>query len=89
MKVISLTIERKPSYDSQFPGQIIGLVSLEGDKGAISARLSNNLVSQIFELVRADCSRVAFKISEDVHQAVDDSAFEVLLTADVRDTEIL
>lgn len=59
MQVKNLVIERKESYDPDYPNQLVGLVQIKGDNGKMEVKLSNAVVAQIFGLIKTDCQRVA------------------------------
>lgn len=80
MKVENLLIERKASYDSEYPSQLVGLVQLKGDNGKMEVKLSPAIVAQIFILVKQEAERVAKYNASQIGQAVDDAAGEYLLS---------
>lgn len=68
MKVVNLLIERKPSYDSDYPNLLVGIVQIQGEHGKMEVRLSSQIVSQIFALVKNDVQRVAnYNASQAAH----------------------
>jgi len=80
MKVENLLIERKASYDTDYPNQLVGLVQLKGDNGKMEVKLSPAIVAKIFVLVKEDAERVANYNASQIGQAVDNAAGEYLLS---------
>jgi hypothetical protein len=68
MKVENLIIERRASYDQDYPNMLVGLVQMKGEHGKMEVKLSNLVVSRIFELIKADVQRVAdYNASQSSH----------------------
>ena len=80
MKVENLVIERRASYDNDYPNQLVGLVQVKGEHGKMEIKLSSTVVSKIFVLVKEDAERVAKYNSSQVGQAVEEASGEYLLT---------
>lgn len=59
MKVENLLIERKSSYDDNYPNMLVGLVQIQGEHGKMEVKLTNGVVAQIFALVKTDVQKVA------------------------------
>jgi hypothetical protein len=51
MEVKSLTIERRPTYDSEYPNQLIGLVRLSDANGSQEIRLTNENLAEVFRVI--------------------------------------
>ena len=79
MKVKNLSIERKESYDSDYPSQLVGLVQIQGEHGKMEVKLSNSVISKIFALIKDDVQRVAdYNASQSGH-AIEEAEGEVKL----------
>jgi hypothetical protein len=59
MKVISLKINKRENYDSEYPNEIVGVVQISGETGKMEVRLSPKTVGDIFRLCRQDVDKVA------------------------------
>lgn len=59
MKFVNLVIERKPSYDPDYPHELVGLVQLSGNRGKMEIRLSNDTISKILAIARPDAAMQA------------------------------
>ena len=79
MKVENLVIERKASYDNDYPNQLVGLVQVKGEHGKMEVKMSSTVVGKIFALVKEDVERVAKYNSSQVGQAVEEASGEYLL----------
>lgn len=79
MKVQNLLIERKPSYDIEYPNMLVGTVQIQGDQGKMEVKISNAVVSAIFALVKADVQRVANYNAAQVGFAVEEAENEMPL----------
>lgn len=79
MKVQNLLIERKSSYDSEYPNQLVGIVQIIGQHGKMEVKLSNAMVSQIFGLIIDDVQRVANYNAGQATHAVSEAENEVKL----------
>ncbi len=53
MQVESLEVQRRPSYDSDYPNQLVGLVTLKSNLGSQQIKISNRGLAQI--LLLANC----------------------------------
>ena len=79
MKVISLHVERRPSYDLEFPNQLVGSVKLTSSLGAQEVVLSNAALSKIFGVITAEVQETARRNAEAVHRGMADAMEEPLL----------
>jgi len=76
MQVESLSISRRPSYDDNFPNQLVGTVKLKGTNGAQEILLTNAGLSKIFQVIseevqetaRANASAVGTGMSNAMHE---------------------
>lgn len=71
MKLVSLHIERRPSYDDDYPNQMVGTVRLEGTTGKMEVVLSNPVLAEIFTILRANVQSIASRNAAQVANAVD------------------
>lgn len=76
MKVQNLIVERKPSYDSDYPNMLVGLVQIQGEHGKMEVKLSNAVVAKIFALVKEDVQRVANYNASQASHAVEQAQQE-------------
>lgn len=83
MKVVNLVVERKPSYDSDYPNMLVGIVQIQGEHGKMEVKISNKIVSQIFSLVRDDVQRVALYNASQAASAVDEAEGEMPLLEEI------
>lgn len=79
MKVESLTVETRPSYDADYPNQLVGTVKLKGDLGEQVVKLSNAALSQIFGVIAAEVQDTARRNAEAVVRGMQDAISEPLL----------
>jgi hypothetical protein len=84
MKVVNLVIERKPSYDSDYPNMLVGIVQIQGEHGKMEVKLSNQIVSQIFALVKDDVQRVANYNASQATYAVEEAENEMPLLENMK-----
>jgi len=80
MKVKSLAIERRPSYDSEAPNQFVGIIQLADDNGAQSIRLSNADINKIFTMLIRSVSEQATRNASATKYGIEQAANELLLT---------
>lgn len=59
MKVLSLEIKKRESYDSEYPNEIVGVVQITGETGKMEVRLFPKTVAAIFRLCKDDVQKVA------------------------------
>lgn len=76
MKIDSLEITRRPSYDNLYPNMLVGMVQMSGIDGAVATRLSNKSLAKIFEIIRQDVMETAKRNAADVRMALDDAENE-------------
>jgi hypothetical protein len=76
MKIQNLNIERRPTYDVDYPNMLVGIVQLSGEQGKMEVKLSNQAVSRIFALIRDDVQHTADYNARQVSRAVDDAENE-------------
>ena len=79
MKVINLIVERKPSYDDDYPSQMVGTVQLQGMHGKIESRLASKTLASIFALIREDVQKTADYNARQVGDAIDEASGEAAL----------
>jgi len=79
MKVVSVDIRRRESYDSEFPNQMVGMVNLKGENGSMEVKISNTVLASIFTLIKKDVARVAEDNSKQASNAIEEAAAEGLL----------
>lgn len=79
MKIKNLRIERKESYDPDYPNQLVGLVQIAGEHGKMEVKLSSACVADIFALIKSDVVRVSKYNAEQSGQAVDEAEGELKL----------
>lgn len=79
MKVESLEVSRRPSYDSDFPNQLIGTVRLKGPAGETTIVLSNMALSKIFGVISAEVSKTASQNASQVASGMENAAHEALV----------
>ena len=59
MKVKSLEIRKRENYDSEYPNEIVGIVTVVGETGSMEVRLFPKTVAEIFRLCKSDVQKVA------------------------------
>jgi len=79
MKVDNLTIRRRESYDSEYPGQLVGIVQIHGEHGKMEVKLSNASVGKIFNLIKEDVKRTAKYNATQAEHALDEARDEQVL----------
>lgn len=79
MKVHSLNVEQRPSYDTDYPNQLVGTVTLKGDLGQQIVRLSNGALSKIFGVIAMEVQDTARRNAEAVVRGMQDAVEEPLL----------
>jgi len=79
MRVENLVIERKGSYDTDYPNQLVGLVQIKGEHGKMEVKLSSLVVGQIFGLIKKDVQKVADYNSSQASDAVSEAENEMPL----------
>ena len=83
MKVVKLNIERKQSYDSDYPNQLVGMTTIKGAHGTMEVKLSNIAVAKIFSVIKKDVHKVAQFNASQVNDSIDDAEAEVKLIDDI------
>ena len=78
MQIKSLEINRRPSYDSEYPNQLIGTVELVGPNGAMKIVLSHGALSRIFGVIAAEVQDTARANANAVRRGVEDAMNEPL-----------
>ena len=81
MQVNSLSVERRPSYDTDFPNQLVGTVELKGSNGTQTIRLTNAALSRIFGVITAEVQETALRNAKQVTLGMADATNEPLLLA--------
>ena len=79
MKVHSLSVEQRPSYDTDYPNQLVGTVTLKSDLGQQTVKLSNSALSKIFGVIAAEVQDTARRNAEAVVRGMQDAIDEPLL----------
>lgn len=88
MKVNNLVIERKASYDEDYPNMLVGLVQISGENGKMEVKLSNKVVGEIFALIKTDVQRVADYNASQATHAIDEAEAEAPLLDSMKDNLI-
>lgn len=78
MQIKSLDISRRPSYDSEYPNQLVGTVELAGPNGAMKIVLSPGALSRIFGVIAAEVQDTARANANAVRRGVEDAMNEPL-----------
>ena len=79
MRVISLKISKRESYDNEYPNEIVGIVQIGGDTGKMEVRLQPKTVSEIFRLCRNDVQKTAERNAAQAGLACDNAADNIEL----------
>ena len=79
MKVESLEVSRRPSYDSDFPNQLVGTVRLKGPSGSLTVVLSNMALSKVFGVISAEVAKTANFQASQVSSGMENAAHEALV----------
>lgn len=79
MQISCLTIERRPSYDSEFPNQLVGTVEFTSLTGVQTVRLSNGALSRVFGVIAAEVQQTARDNAAQVRRGVEDAMNEPLM----------
>ena len=84
MQIKSLEIARRPSYDSDFPNQLVGTVELCGPNGAMKIVLSPGALSRVFGVIAAEVQETARANAVAARRGMEDAMNEPLaLTAQI------
>ena len=78
MQIKSLDISRRPSYDSDFPNQLVGTVELVGPNGAMKIVLSPGALSRVFGVISAEVQDTARTNANAVRRGMEDAMNEPL-----------
>lgn len=81
MQVESLSVERRPSYDAEYAGMLVGMVDIKGVNGSQKIKLSNDSLSKIFKVIAEDVQRTAQENANLVKRSMSDATSEPLLAA--------
>lgn len=81
MQVESLSVERRPSYDPDYAGMLVGTVKLKGVNGSQEIKLSNESLSRIFKAISDDVQRTAVENAALTKRSMADATAEPLLMA--------
>lgn len=76
MKLENLNIERKPSFDNDYPNQLVGIVQLQGAHGKVEAKLSTSVVAEIFGIIKKDVQTVVDYNASQVGLAIENAEGE-------------
>lgn len=79
MRVASLNIEKRESYVSEYPNEIVGIVQIVGSTGKMEVKLSSKTVSAIFNLVKEDVQRVANYNAQQASEAVEEASNQLTI----------
>jgi hypothetical protein len=79
MQVVSLSVARRPSYDSDYPNQLVGLVELKSAQGQQTLKLSNRALSNIFKVISDEVCATARDNAAAVRRGMDEAVHEPLL----------
>ena len=78
MQIKSLDISRRPSYDSDYPNQLVGTVELVGPHGAMKIVLSPGALSRIFGVIAAEVQDTARANANATRRCMEDAIHEPL-----------
>ena len=78
MQIKSLDIARRPSYDSAYPNQLVGMVELVGPNGAMKIVLSPGALSRVFGVIAAEVQDTARANANAVRRGMEDAMNEPL-----------
>ena len=78
MQIKSLDICRRPSYDSDYPNQLVGTVELVGTNGAMKIVLSPSALSRIFGVIAAEVQDTARANANATRRGMEDAIHEPL-----------
>ena len=79
MQVDSLEITRRPSYDSDFPNQLVGMVTIKSNLGTQQIKISNRGLARIFEVITEEVHQTASENASRVKGAMSEATHEPLL----------
>ena len=78
MQIKSLEINRRPSYDSDYPNQLVGTVELVGPHGAMKIVLSPGALSRIFGVIATEVQDTARVNANATRRCMEDAMNEPL-----------
>ena len=81
MQIESLSIERRPSYDSDYPNQLVGLLKVKSNLGSQEIRVSNKGLAAIFQLLTEEICGTARENAARVKGAMTEAMHEPLIAA--------
>ena len=73
-----MQISRRPSYSSEFPDQLTGIVEFTPPTGAQTVRLLNGALSRLFGVIDAEVQQTARDNAAQVRRGVEDAMNEPL-----------
>jgi hypothetical protein len=79
MQVESLDVQRRPSYDSDYPNMLVGMVTLKGSSGKQEIRLSNAALSRVFKVISDEVQSTASANAAQVTNAMGNAVAEYAL----------
>jgi hypothetical protein len=79
MEVKALTIERRPSYDTEYPNQLVGLVKLADTNGSQEIRLTNESLAEVFRVITVQVVGTAKANAKAVAVGMSEAQYEPLL----------
>lgn len=74
MKILSLEIAKRGSYDSEYPNEIVGVVQIVGDTGKMEVKISPKTIAKIFRMCKDDVQKVADYNASQASAACDNAA---------------
>lgn len=74
MKILSLEIKKRESYDTEYPNEIVGVVQIIGETGKMEVRLFPKTVAAIFRMCKGDVQNVADFNASQASKACDNAA---------------
>ena len=78
MQIKSLDIARRPSYDSDYPNQLVGTVELVGTNGAMKIVLSPGALSRVFGVIATEVQDTARANANATRRCMEDAIHEPL-----------
>ena len=78
MQIKSLEINRRPSYDSDYPNQLVGMVELTSPHGEMKIVLSPGALSRIFGVIAAEVQDTARTNANATRRCMEDAMNEPL-----------
>lgn len=79
MEVKSLKVERRPSYDDNYPNMLVGTVEMVGPGGKVEVVLSNQSLSAIFQVIHGDVTSRAKQNAKATDHAMNQAENEQVL----------